>query len=192
MLLLSPSCVHATVHTPAEPTGARIARFPAAGSLPRFLGGSASALPFSRPAQRSLHVVACTLAEPPEAALFHRSASVRVVTSFYVREVAESRNPDRIREPLFPCRRRRKPPQRPATDASPPSAGRAPGGLARPPGADGSDRFPPRPFEPCSSLVGPSQQFLHALNGSVGTDPHRKRTGTQECLLALERKTTQQ
>ncbi len=48
-------------------------------------------------------------------------------TSFYVREVAESRNPDRIREPLFPCRRRRKPPQRPATDASPPSAGRAPG-----------------------------------------------------------------
>ena len=48
-------------------------------------------------------------------------------SSFYVREVAESRNPDRIREPLFPCRRRRKPPQRPATDASPPSAGRAPG-----------------------------------------------------------------
>ena len=127
MLLLSPSCVHATVNTPAEPTGARVARFPAAGSLPRFLGGSASALPFSRPAQRSLHVVACTLAEPPEAALFHRSASVRVVTSFYVREVAESRNPDRVREPLFPCRRRRKPPQRPATDASPPSAGRAPG-----------------------------------------------------------------
>ncbi len=80
-----------------------------------------------RCSHRSLHVVACTLAEPPEAALFHRSASVRVVTSFYVREVAESRNPDRIREPLFPCRRRRKPPQRPATDASPPSAGRAPG-----------------------------------------------------------------
>ena len=65
-------------------------------------------------------------------------------------------------------------------------------GPGQAPGADGSDRFPPRPFEPCSSLVGPSQQFLHALNGSVGTDPHRKRTGTQECLLALERKTTQQ
>ncbi len=56
-------------------------------------------------------------------------------SSFYVREVAESRNPDRIREPLFPCRRRRKPPQRPATDASPPSAGgrRGPG---QAPGAD--------------------------------------------------------
>ena len=72
VLLLSPSCVHATVNTPAEPTGARIARFPAAGSLPRFVGGSASALPFSRPAQRSLPVVACTLAEPPTAALLHR------------------------------------------------------------------------------------------------------------------------
>ena len=81
------------------------------------------------PASRELHAPVCSpLAEPPEAALFHRSASVRVVTSFYVREVAESRNPDRIREPLFPCRRRRKPPQRPATDASPPSAGRAPTG----------------------------------------------------------------
>ena len=81
MLLLSPSCMHATVNTPAELTGARVARFPATGSLPRFVGGSASALPFSRPAQRSLRVVACTLAEPPKAALFHRSASVRVVTS---------------------------------------------------------------------------------------------------------------
>ena len=79
MLLLSPSCVHATVNTPAEPTGARVARSPAAGSLPRFVGGSASALPFSRPAQRSLRVVACTLAEPPKAALLHRSASVQVV-----------------------------------------------------------------------------------------------------------------
>ena len=81
MLLLSPSYVHATVNTPAEPAGARVARFPAAGSLPRNLGGSASASILSRPAQRSLHVVACTLAEPPKAVLFHRSASVRFVTS---------------------------------------------------------------------------------------------------------------
>ena len=51
VLLLSPSCMHATVKPP-ELTGARVARFPATGSLPRFVGGSASALPFSR-AQRS-------------------------------------------------------------------------------------------------------------------------------------------
>ena len=81
VLLLSPSYVHATVNTPAETTGARVARFPVAGSLPRNTGGSASALIVSRPAQRSLHVVACTLAEPPSAVLFHRSASVRFVTS---------------------------------------------------------------------------------------------------------------
>ena len=70
LLLLSPSCVHATVNTPADPTGACVARFPAAGSLPRFDGGSASALRFSRPAQRSLRVVACTLAEPPKGGPF--------------------------------------------------------------------------------------------------------------------------
>ena len=69
MLLLLPSHVHAAVNTPTEPTGARVARFPVAGSLPRSMGGSASALNFSRPAQRSLHVAACTLAEPPMAAL---------------------------------------------------------------------------------------------------------------------------
>ena len=34
-----------------------------AGGLPRITGGSASALPFSRPAQRSLHVTACALAK---------------------------------------------------------------------------------------------------------------------------------
>ena len=37
--------------------------FPNSGGLPRNEGGSASALPFSRPAQRSLHVTAYTLAE---------------------------------------------------------------------------------------------------------------------------------
>ena len=41
-------------NTPAEPVGARVARFPTAGSLPRFNGGSASALCVSRPARRLL------------------------------------------------------------------------------------------------------------------------------------------
>ena len=49
-----PSSMRAAVITPAEPTGARVARFPAGGSLPRYSGGSASASPVSRPAQRSL------------------------------------------------------------------------------------------------------------------------------------------
>ena len=44
----------ATANTPAEPAGASVARFPADGSLPRITAGSASALPFSRPARRSL------------------------------------------------------------------------------------------------------------------------------------------
>ena len=44
---------HAVASTPAEPTGARVARFPAADSLPRYIGGSASASTFSRPARRS-------------------------------------------------------------------------------------------------------------------------------------------
>ena len=54
VLLPSPSCPHATATTPAEPAGACVARLPTAASLPRFSGGSASALPVSRPAQRSL------------------------------------------------------------------------------------------------------------------------------------------
>ena len=65
MLLLSPSCTHAAANTPAEPVGARVTRFPTAVSLPRINGGSASALPVSRPAQRSLRVAACVLAESP-------------------------------------------------------------------------------------------------------------------------------
>ena len=40
--------------TPAEPLGACVARFPTGGSLPRFRGGSASALRVSGPARRSL------------------------------------------------------------------------------------------------------------------------------------------
>ena len=49
-----PSSMRAAVTTPAEPAGAHVALFPADGSLPRYSGGSASALPVSRPAQRSL------------------------------------------------------------------------------------------------------------------------------------------
>ena len=40
--------------SPAEPTGARVAGFPAGGSLPRYSGGSASAMPISKPPRRSL------------------------------------------------------------------------------------------------------------------------------------------
>jgi len=47
-------CIHAVATTPAGPLGARIAHFPNDGGLPRNSGGSAPALPFSRPAQRSL------------------------------------------------------------------------------------------------------------------------------------------
>ena len=46
--------MRAAATTPAEPSGARVARFPAGGSLPRKTGGSASASYVSRPAQRSL------------------------------------------------------------------------------------------------------------------------------------------
>ena len=49
-----PPSMRAAANTPAEPASALIARFPADGSLPRFTAGSASALPVSRPAQRSL------------------------------------------------------------------------------------------------------------------------------------------
>jgi len=54
VLPLSSSFVHAIVITPAEPVGACFAHFPTDDGLPRISAGSASALPFSRPAQRSL------------------------------------------------------------------------------------------------------------------------------------------
>ena len=65
MLRPSPSCMRAAATTPAEPASALVARFPADGSLPRFTGGSASALPVSRPAQRSPKLrPACSLNRP--------------------------------------------------------------------------------------------------------------------------------
>ena len=61
----SPSYMRAAANTPAEPAGASVARFPADGSLPRITAGSASALPFSRPARRSLALrPACSLNRP--------------------------------------------------------------------------------------------------------------------------------
>ena len=81
MLRPSPSSTRAAATTPAEPVGARVARFPTAGSLPRISGGSASA---------SLRFEACTafnvvaarvVAEPPKAVLWRRSASADVVAS---------------------------------------------------------------------------------------------------------------
>ena len=60
-----PSCMRAAANTPAESASALVARFPADGSLPRINGGSASALPVSRPAQRSLMLrPACSLNRP--------------------------------------------------------------------------------------------------------------------------------
>ena len=49
-----PSSTRAAAITPAEPVGARVARFPTAVSLPRLPAGSASASFVSRPARRSL------------------------------------------------------------------------------------------------------------------------------------------
>ena len=54
MLRPFPSSMRAAATTPAEPVGACVARFPTSISLPRFHGGSASALRVSGPARRSL------------------------------------------------------------------------------------------------------------------------------------------
>ena len=54
MLLFPSSSMRASANTPAETTGACVARFPVAGGLPRYNGGSASASCFSRPARRLL------------------------------------------------------------------------------------------------------------------------------------------
>ena len=81
VLPLFPSCTHAAANTPAEAPGARVARFPVAGCLPRFNGGSAPASCFSRPARRSLALrPACSLSRP-KGGPSRRSASVHVVTS---------------------------------------------------------------------------------------------------------------
>ena len=64
------SSMRAAANTPAEPVGACVARFPTGDSLPRYVGGSASALPVSRPARRSLRATARMIAKPPLAARY--------------------------------------------------------------------------------------------------------------------------
>ena len=66
-----PSSAHAVATTPAEPLGVHVVLLPQRRRPPRIPGGSASALPFSRPARRSLLVTACALAESLRT-LFHR------------------------------------------------------------------------------------------------------------------------
>ena len=65
----SPSSTRAAATTPAEPVGARVARFPTAGSLPRISGGSASASLRFEACSAFTRVAARVVAEPPEAAL---------------------------------------------------------------------------------------------------------------------------
>ena len=65
VLLPSPSFMRAAANAPAKPIGAHVARLPTDASLPRFTGGSASALLVSRPARLSLTLrPACSLNRP--------------------------------------------------------------------------------------------------------------------------------
>ena len=81
MLRPFPSSMRAAAITPAERSVlASLASRPMP-AFPRQVGGSASALLVSRPAQRSLRVAARMVTGPPKAALLHRSASDDVVTS---------------------------------------------------------------------------------------------------------------
>ena len=113
---------------------------------------------------------------------FNSSPWMPVRSAFYVIEVPGKEGwPPLARTLSAQCRRWRKPPLRQVSDPSLPQRREAAGGAwPGPTGGDGSDRSPPRIAGPCASLVGPSQQFLRALNGSVGEDPNCKRIGTQE------------
>ena len=82
MLRSSPSSMHAAANTPAEPVGARVARFPTAGSLPRYPGRVGFRITRFEACSTFTRVAACMVAEPPAAALCRRSASADVVTSF--------------------------------------------------------------------------------------------------------------
>ena len=82
MLHHFPSSAHADATTPVG--AARCScRLPSrtTNGLPLTPGGSAPTLPFSRPAQRSIQISACAVAELLNATLCHRSASNYVVTS---------------------------------------------------------------------------------------------------------------
>ena len=69
----SPSSLRPAITTPAESARARVAHFPAGGSLPHWTGGSASALRVSRPARCSLALRPACSQEPPKAALTLKS-----------------------------------------------------------------------------------------------------------------------
>jgi hypothetical protein len=64
-------------HYPAEPLGTLFARFPSGGSLPRKLAGSASALIFSRPAQRSFTLRPACSPSPSQDPLYRRLQPLR-------------------------------------------------------------------------------------------------------------------
>lgn len=70
---------------------------PGTGSLPRFSGGSASALRFSRPAQRSLHVTACILAKSLNDPLHRRLQPFRCLHDCFDCYRLERKLPDGIR-----------------------------------------------------------------------------------------------
>ena len=68
VLLPSPSSMRAAATTPAEPASARVARFPASGSLPRDTVGSASAFARFEACSAFTRVAARMVARPPKAA----------------------------------------------------------------------------------------------------------------------------
>ena len=76
-----PSSMRAAATTPAEPPGALVARFPVGGSLPRSLGGSASAFTVFGACSAFTRVAARMVAKPSIDGPFPRSASNDVVTS---------------------------------------------------------------------------------------------------------------
>ena len=62
-----PPSMHAAATTAAGPAGVFVARFPAAGSLPRLTGGAAPALLVSRACSAFTRVAARMVAEPAKA-----------------------------------------------------------------------------------------------------------------------------
>jgi len=66
---MGPISVRAATTTPAASAGLRVVLSPADFGLPRYYGGSATALAFSRPAQCSLRAAARTVADSPTGAL---------------------------------------------------------------------------------------------------------------------------
>ena len=128
-----------------------------------------------------------TCPEPASALRRQPSTAVSMVLvsltegTFYVRGVPEKGLASRTSDPLSSV-----PQVAQATAAagnrSLPSAVRGGGrrGLANPLRPRRAGPSGPRTEGPCGSLVGPPHPFLRDLNGSVGTDPNRKRTGTQE------------